>query len=276
MPRTAVLALSAAAVAACLLAAPVRAQALGDKYWLEIGAYWAEVSSKARIEPDHPLAPGTTIDFESDLDLDDSEALPSITAGTRLGGRWSIGAEYYSLGREGTRRLERTIRFDDVVFDLGAQVDAKFVSDVYRLTVGYAVVRTKNAELGGAIGVHGTDFDIALAGEASLNGTPVIGGVIRRKKIFIPLPTVGVFGTVEIAPRVVANARADYLSLSIDRYSGRLLNAQAAVSYRVTRNLDLGAMWRSVDYRLDIERDRWQGRVRYKFNGPELFARLVF
>jgi hypothetical protein len=276
MPGTAALALSGLAAIACLASAPAGAQALGDKYWVEVGAYWADVSSKARIEPDHPLIPGTTIDFESDLDLDDSEALPSITAGTRLGGRWSIEAEYYSLGREGTRQAGRTIRFDDVVFDVNARVDAKFVSDVYRLTVGYAFLRTKDAELGGAIGVHGTDFEVSLAGEASLNGTPVVGGVIRRKKMFIPLPTVGVFGTVQVAPRVTVNARVDYLSLSIDRYAGRLLNAQASVSYRVTSHLDIGAMWRSVDYRLDVERDRWQGRVRYQFNGPELFARLAF
>jgi hypothetical protein len=276
MPRTAALALSGLAPAACLAAAPAGAQALGDKYWVEAGAYWAAVRSEARIEPDHPLVPGTTIDFESDLDLDDSEALPSITAGTRLGGRWSIEAEYYSLAREGTRRLGRSIRFDDTVFDLNAEVTSGFASDVYRLTVGYAFLRTKDAEIGGALGVHGTDFDIQMAGEASVNGTPVVGGVIRRKKLFVPLPTIGLFGTAEVAPRVVVNARVDYLSLSIDRYAGRLFNAQAAISYRATEHLDIGAMWRSVDYRLDIERDRWQGRVRYRFNGPELFARLVF
>ena len=274
MPRTVALALSGLAAAAG--AAPARAQMLDDDYWVEAGAYWAEVSSTARVEPTNPRIPGTTIDFESDLDLDDSEALPSITAGTRLGGRWSIGAEYYSLGREGTRRAGRRIVFDDTVFDLDAQVSARFVSDVYRLTVGYAFVRSEDAEIGGALGIHGTDFDIELAGEASVNGSPVVGGVIRRKTVFVPLPTVGLFGTVEVAPRVVANARIDYLSLSVGRYDGRLLNAQAAVSYRVIDNLDLGAMWRSVDYRLDVERDRWQGRVRYKFNGPELFARLVF
>lgn len=276
MPRTAALAFPGLAVAACLAASPAHAQALGDKYWIEGGAYWAEVSSEARIEPDHPQIPGTTIDFESDLDLDDSEALPSITAGTRLGGRWSIEAEYYSLGREGTRRAGRAIRFDDTVFDLNAEVTSKFVSDVYRLTVGYAFVRSKDAEIGAALGVHGTDFDISLAGEASVNGTPVVGGVIRRKTVFVPLPTVGLFGTAEVAPRVVVNARVDYLSLSIGRYAGRLVNAQAAISYRIMDHVDIGAMWRSVDYRLDVERDRWQGRVRYKFNGPELFARLVF
>src|SRR5690349_10385846 len=124
MPRTATLAVSGLAAAGCLAAQAARAQALGDRYWVEAGAYWAEVSSTARIEPDHPQIPGTTIDFESDLALADSEALPSVTAGARLGGRWSVEAEYYSLGREGTRRAGRTIRFDDAVFDVNAQVDA--------------------------------------------------------------------------------------------------------------------------------------------------------
>lgn len=276
MPRTVALALSGLAAGACLVVSPARAQALDDKYWIEAGAYWAGISSVARVEPSNPRIPGTTIDFESDLDLDDSEALPSVTAGVRLGGNWSIDAEYYALAREGTRSAGRTIVFDDVVFDVNAAVSSRFDSDIYRLTVGYAFFRNQNLELGGALGVHGTDFDIELAGEASIGGTPVAGGVVRRKKVFVPLPTVGVFGTFQVAPKVVVNARVDYLSLSIDRYDGRLLNAQAAVSYRVMKHLDIGAMWRSVDYRLGIERDRWQGQVRYRFSGPALLARLVF
>jgi hypothetical protein len=276
MPKPAAFVVSGLAVAACLAAVPAHAQALTDTYWVEVGAYWADFHSSARVEPSHPLVPGTTINFESDLDLDDSDALPSITAGMRLGGKWSIEAEYYSLGREGSRSIDRTIRFDDTVFNVNAGVSARFDSDVYRFTVGYAFFRNQNVEVGGAIGVHGTDFDIELAGEASVSGTPAVGGVVRRKKVFVPLPTVGVFGTVNIMPRWVFNARVDYLSLSIDQYDGRLLNAQGAVSYRAMNNLDIGAMWRKVDYRLGIQRDRWQGQVRYRFSGPALFARLAF
>ncbi len=276
MPRTAGFALSSAVVASVFAGSPAGAQALDDKYWIEAGAYWASVHSSARVEPDHPLIPGTEINFESDLGLDDHEALPALTAGVRLGGNWKIVAEYYSLGREGTRRLDREIRFNDRVFAVNAQVDSRFDSDVYRLTVGYAFVRQPNLELGAAIGVHATDFEIELAGQASVSGTPAAAATVQGRQLFVPLPTVGVFGTVNIAPKLVLNARADYLSLSIDRYDGRLLNAQAAVSYRVMSHLDIGAMWRSVDYRLGVERNTWQGQVRYRFNGPALFARAAF
>jgi hypothetical protein len=273
---TARFALSGAVGTLCLAASPAQAQSLDDRFWIEASAYWASVDSSVRVEPANSNIPGTEIDFEQDLDLDDRDALPAIFLGARLGNNWVIGAEYYSLSRKSTNTIQRDLVFDDVTFPLNATVSGKFASDIYRATVGYSFYRTEDAEIGGAIGLHATNFEIEIEGEATIGNNPATQTVARRREALAPLPTLGLFGSVRVAPQVTVSARADYLSLKIDEYDGRLLNAQAAITYRVFENVGIGAAYRYVDYRLDVEKESWKGRLRYEFNGPALFLQAGF
>lgn len=268
--------LAGALGAMCLAAVPAHGQSLDDKFWVEVSAYWATVDSSIRVEPRNATIPGTVIDFESDLDLDNRKALPALFAGAKLGDNWVIGLEYYSLNRSATRSVSRQLVFDDVTFPVSASVSSKFDSDIYRMTVGYTFYRTEDAEIGGAIGAHVTDFEIALTGEAQVGSGTSVQSATRRRAALAPLPTLGLFGSVRVAPQVTLSARADYLSLSVDKYDGRLLNAQAAATYRAFKNVGVGIAYRYVDYRVDVDKDDWQGRLKYKFRGPALFLQAGF
>lgn len=256
-------------------AMPAAAQTSEDRFWLEASAYMPKIDSS--IQVDSPANPdiGTEIDVETDLGLDNDEALPAFLAGARLGGRWTIIGEYYAIGRDATKSLERTIVVEDVTYPVAASVTTNFDTDVYRLVIGYSFVRNDKAEAGAAIGLHATDFQIGIEGMGSVGG--VSGQTEARRQDFLaPLPTVGVFAGVELAPNLRLSGRADYLSLSIGDYDGRLLNAQAKISYRVTRHVGVGVAWRHVDYRVDVEKERYEGRFKYKFSGPAVFLEAGF
>ncbi len=256
-----------------LSATPAAAQALNDKYWIEVSAYFPKANTTVNVS--RPGLPGTEIDMESDLDLDDSETLPAIYAGARLGKRWVIAGEYYGLDRMGSRTVDRDITFDGATFPVGVEVSSKMQSDIYRLTVGYAFIQTDRAELGAAIGLHATNFDIALQGDADV-GVGVIRQQSSKRTFLAPMPTVGVFGTFEVTPKLVLTGRADYLSLDIGDYDGSILNAQAALAYRVTDMIEVGAAYRYVDYGLDVDKGRYTASVDYDFKGPALFIRASF
>lgn len=156
-------------------AAPAGAQALDDKYWVELGAFLPNVDTEVRVQSANNPNIATTIDLESDLALSDRDTLPSIAAGVRIGRNFSIGAEYYSPRREGTRSISREIVFDDTTYAVGASLTSAFDSDIYRLTVGYEFVKNDNFSLGGALGLHATQFDISLSGQGTVNDAIVIG-----------------------------------------------------------------------------------------------------
>ena len=135
--------------------------------------------------------------------------------------------------------------------------------------------RIANAEIGASLGLHATDFLISLDGQGTVNGvTTQIEA--RRKKVLAPLPTLGLYGSFEVAPRFVLGGNVDWLKLKVGDYDGRLLNFEAKASYRVMKNVALGVMYRSVDYRVDVEKPEWVGSLRYKFHGPAVFLHAGF
>jgi len=266
---------AACAMGLAMIPGAAQAQSLGDKYWVELSGFWPDVNSTVQVSSkEHPNI-GTKVDLESDLALADRKVLPAVNAGARFG-HWVIGAEYYSLHREGGRSITRDIVFDDATYHAGASINAGFDSDIYRLTIGYNIIQRENAELGVALGGHVTDFDVFLNGEATVDGNPVAQTRNRAHSVLAPLPTIGAYGGVEIMPRLMLGGRVDWLSLKVGDYKGRLWNAQIQANYRVWKSVELGLMYRYVDYKLDVEKERWLGTMTYRFNGPALVLRVGF
>ena len=265
----------AIATVGCVGSTAAHAQALDEKYWVQLSGYWAKVDTDIRVDNLNNDTPGTEIDLEDDLGFDDRELLPALFAGARVGSGIQIAVEYYSLNRDTTATLARDITVDDVTYPVNASVTAGFDTDIYRLTVGWAFARGDNYEFGAAIGLHATDIGISFEGEGSVGGAPQ--SVEQRKEdVLAPLPTVGVFGSFKAGENINVGGRIDYLSLSIGDYDGRLVNAQASVSYRFTPNFGIGVMYRYVDYRVDVTKTNAEGRFAYQFSGPAVFLEAGF
>jgi hypothetical protein len=267
------LAALAAAGAASLAAAPASAQALDERFWLEGSGYFPGIETKINVS--RTGFPGTDIDAENDLGMDDTDTLPAIYGGWRFSPRWILTGEFYALDREASKTLSRTIEFDGSTYPVGVSLDSKIASNVYRATVGYSFIHNDRSELGASIGLHATDFDIALQGEAQIG--PAVTQVVKRERTFLaPMPTLGVYGTYEITPRVVMNGRVDFLSLDVDEYGGGITNAQASVAYRFTRMFSAGLAYRYVAYDLQVEKTDYNADIDYNFSGPSIFARISF
>ena len=266
---------AAAIVGAGQLAAPASAQAIDDKFWISGSGFLANVDTDVRSTLAVNPGGGTQVDLEEDLGLDDSSLLPAVYAGAKLGGGFVVTGEFYSLGRDSTANISRTIVVDDVTYPVNASLTAGFDTTIYRLTIGYSFIRNDTVEVGAAIGLHATDLKFSLSGQGSAGGAPV-STQVRRKDFLAPMPTVGLYTTIAVAPRVIINARADYLSLGVGDYDGSILNAQADVQYRFTDTFGIGIGYRYVDYDLDVDKANYVASFDYQFNGPSIFIEAGF
>ena len=251
------------------------AQALQDDFWVQFSGYRPNIDTDIQVSSVNNPTIGTQIDLEEDLDLGDRKTLPAFFAGARVGSGIVLGAEYYSLSRESTVGIDREIVIEDVTYPVGASLTSGFDTDIYRFTVGWAFVRNPNLELGAAIGLHATDISLTVSGEGRIGNTG-LSVQQRQQELLAPLPTIGAFFSWEPVPRLTVGARIDWLSLSIGDYDGRLINTQATLSYRFTRNFGVGIMYRYVDYRVDAEKERYNARFTYQFSGPALFLEIGF
>ena len=121
-----------AASAAVAFTAPAHAQRFDDTVTLKVEAYFAGVDSFVRVGL--PERPGTGIDMEDVLGLDDSATLPAVQIGWRANDDWVFNAEYYRLGRRSQKTLDREIVVGDTTYPVSATVGAGFDSDIYRFT----------------------------------------------------------------------------------------------------------------------------------------------
>ena len=264
-----------AAIAMLAGTTAAEAQTASDRYWVQGGVFFPKIRSEFQLSAPGVGLNGTVLGFERDLGLKDTGTLAAFAAGVRLGDNWRLGAEYYGLGRTGSAALKRSIVVDNVVYPAAAAITSRFKTDVYRATVGYSFLRGEDYEVGGALGLHMTNFDVSLSGIGSVGGQTAATQV-RRRDLLAPLPTLGLYAGWQPAPKLQLGARIDYLKLGISDYTGRLINAEASIGYRVIDHLSFGAMYRFVDYRVTVAKPVWVGEVRYRFHGPALFVQLGF
>lgn len=239
---------------------------LQDRWNIQLGAFRPDVSTNARLDS-ATLGVGTSVSFEDDLRFKDRKTLGTFLASLRLGERWRIEGEYFSLSRDSTASINRTIQWGDTVFPVNTTVTASFDSDIYRLSGGYSFVKDGQRELGVALGLHATDF------AASLGAT---GFATQARDALAPLPTIGVYGAYAVTPKWLLTGRLDYFSLNYDDYDGSLVNFAAGIEYRFSRHFGIGAGIRHVDYELGVTKTKYTGRIEYKFTGPTLFAVASF
>lgn len=235
--------------------------ALQDRWFFQVGVYSPDVATTASLNGSGGRV-GTEIDFEQDLGFAERKDMPAVLAGVRLGRRWRIEAEYLSLKRENSRVLSRTIEWGDNTYTLGTTVQSEFSSDIFRLSAGYSFVRDTQKEFGVALGLHSTDFYVAIA-------TPSLGA--ESGEVLAPLPTIGIYGAYAFSPKWLLTGRVDVFSLSYEEYDGSLVNATVGADYRVWPGFGLGAAWRYIDYDLSVSKTRYNGAINYRFSGPLLY-----
>lgn len=257
-----------------LAATQARAQAQDDRYWVQAAGYWPRIDTSVSVST--PNLPGSTIDFEKDLGLDQSQALGTLAGGMRFGQKWILAGEIYALDRDGGHTLSRDINFDGVTYPVNATVNSDFKSLIYRATLGYSFFKSDNYEVGAAIGLHATDFKMELNGQASVGGGGPSTVQAHKRDFLAPLPTIGLYANYDFNPKVTFNGRVDYLSLKIGDYDGGVTNLQANVAYRFNQTWAVGGGYRYVSYDLDVSKDDRLTKVRYDFSGPELFLRIGF
>jgi hypothetical protein len=240
--------------------------ALQDRWSFQLGAFAPTVSTDASLNGSGGKV-GTSVSFEDELNLADRKTLPTFLASARLGERWKIEFEYFTLHRSGTRNISKSINWGDISFPVNASVSSEFNSDIYRLSAGYSFVKNDREEMGVALGLHVTDFTTSLG--AAAFGT-------KSGDTLAPLPTIGAYGAYAFTPQWLLSGRVDYFSLKYNDYDGRLLNATAGLDYRFHRNFGVGLGYRYIDYDVSVTKSSYNGDVKYRFSGPVIYGVASF
>jgi hypothetical protein len=235
-----------------------------DRFRLEVMTLSADLDTDIRIDP-NLATQGTLINAEDDLGLDDNKLLPLVELTLLPGDRHLIRLSGFSVRRSADHAIDKTIVFDDQTYLPGERVDSTLNLTSFGLTYGYSVAKTQRLDVALTFG--------AQIVEVEANAV-VRSRVVRDSETGVtPLPLVGLEGRFDFNDRWSLEARAQYLSVEFDEIDGSVLDARAALTWRMNPYLVFGLGYRQFHVEVDSRDVDDPGLFDMKMAGPLLFMR---
>lgn len=238
---------------------------------LRAGLLFTEHQTRARVDSE-ALGPGTLIDVERELGLDEQTRDARLDVVFRVGRRHQLQAGYVSLTRRGQTSLDRRIQWGNAVLSVDVDVDSRVDLTLIPIAYRYSVIQNERLDLGVSAGVFALFLDAGVSAEAA--------AVDEEGAARFPLPVVGLDGIVALFPQVFLASGARYFALRISGVDGVWREFRAAVEYLPFTGVGLGLGYRFIS----LEADRTGGVVSrpegtllfldYEFAGPNVYVKL--
>jgi len=250
-----------------------------DKFRLNIGGFLPTLDTELRITSKN-LDLGTLIDMEDDIGLDEDVNIFRLDGYWRFAKRHRLYVGYYGFDRDSTNTLEDQIQIGDKLFDVGVSLYSNWEIDFINVSYGYSFIQSQKWEISGSLGLYYLDTAITLRGEGSISdgqgGWSVARQVTEEESIGLPVPIFGLAAEYHITPKWRAKAGGRYFTISIDEWSGDILEATAALEYLFHKNLGIGTGYTYFDINVERDREKRIAELDYMFQGFQIYGIWYF
>jgi hypothetical protein len=250
-----------------------------DKFRLNVGGFLPAIDSALTITSKN-LDLGTRVDLENDLGFDENVNVFQVSGYWRFAKRHRLLAGYYTFDRDASKTLTEQIQIGDKLFDVGASVYSNWEIDFFQVSYAYSFIQTQKWEVSGSLGLYYLDTAINLRGQGSISngegGWIIAGQVSEEESVGLPIPIFGLAAEYHISPKWRAKVGGRYFTLSIDEWSGHILEATAALEFLFHKNFGIGTGYSYFD--LEVERDR-EARVSdltYTYSAVQIYGIWYF
>ena len=235
-----------------------------DRLRLEVNLLGASATTKLRVD-ESPTLPGTEINAEDDLGLDDFQLLPQVELTLLPGERHLIRLSRFAIDRSAATHLEKNISFDDQDYLVGERVDSILNLTMFGLTYGYRFIVAPRGEISASFGIQIADVEANAV---------VRSRVVRESESGVaPLPLLGLEGRFDFSPRWSMEARVQYLTVNETDVDGSILDARLGVTWRMNPYLLFGLGYRTFQIDVNSADEDTPGFVDLTVSGPLLFVR---
>ena len=211
---------------------------------------------------------GQDVSVDENYDLDDVTF--SIYGLWRITSRLQLQAGYTGVDKSLTTTLEDGINSGTYTFPQGSATTGDFKTDVFRLALGYAFMKSDSYEFGAELGVNLTSVETSLKANVTGAGETEIDSIDVNE----PLPTIGLFYNYAFSEAWYLTTRAGLFSLEIGDIDGTIYDVFGGVEYRPWEHIGIGLAYTYTSADLTITGKREDTDIDYDYHGPVLY--LVF
>lgn len=230
--------------------------------------------------PDSPVTlPGGDIDFGENFDINRFQSTFAVGFQWRFAKKWKLFADYFGVYNNWHAELDEPIEWEDVIYQVGAEVKAGANIGVLRSKVGRILSQGAKHELGVSLGAHIMTLSIFVEGEASIVGEDEAVGTEFHKgdlSATAPLPNIGIWYYWSPAPRWMLTADVDWLYIAFGDYQGGLWDLKGGVQFQVVDFFGVGACYRYYGLNLEVDKTDWNGSLTLNYQGPMLLVNFNF
>jgi hypothetical protein len=240
---------------------------------LRLGAFWVfQIDTMVGVKSqDFPL--GIAIDVTKDLGLTDSATVPRAMFSYRFTKHSQLDFDWFSIKREGGKRLERTIDFGRQEFEIGIGVEAFTDISIYKGVYTWLFHDDAKVTLGLSAGINVVDFDFGIdAGPVRFGDE----GFSERAGITAPLPVFGGRLIYRVSPKFKVLFTADVLMVKYGDYSGTYQDVYALAEFKLSKRFGIGAGLNVLGLDLTVDGDERLGRFQNTLTGVMIFGTVYF
>jgi hypothetical protein len=249
---------------------------LWPRFAISAGAFDSSTQDEIGIEGEIGAA-GDAVDVAAKIGLPKSKTALSAELDWAFADRHSLELRYYSLERQGSRRLIDEVEIGGRVFPIGADGTVSLTTTSLEAGYTYWFVRRERFGFGGTIGLVELSVDAAASATAAIPGTSVTVTESASAATDLPVPMIGLAVKGQPWHRVVLYARGRFLpAVEFGRYDGEAGSFSVGTNVYLTRWFALGASYDGTYYRADVDDPEWRGSVDLETQGFRLYLRAAF
>jgi hypothetical protein len=191
-------------------------------------------------------------------------------------GKHKLRFLWFNFSRDASRTNDKEIIWNGETIPVSSKIDASFSFDIIELAYEYAFLKRDTYEVTGSIGLHYADFSAGLAATVSTpggTGTKQVGG---EASVGAPLPVIGLRGIWQLPHNFWIDASAQYFALSIEGYDGNLQDYRVGVRWQPSRWVGLGVGYNQFGINVDVDKEKFNGSLDWKYKGPQIYYSIAF
>jgi len=247
---------------------------LANHFTIDVSAMFPNLDTKVRVDASDTSL-GTTIDFEQNLGMSDTEALPVIGFSWRYAKKHQLNFAAFKLDRSGSAITPTDISIGDETFPVDLPIASFLDMSVVNLMYSYSLVFDEKKELAFGAGLSIQDISFGLLGGAGLGIIEYASGLTA------PLPTFDIRGRYAFTDKWIGQLGIGLFSFDLaitdeEELSGDVRTANALIQHHTFEHVYFGLGISYFDVKVDWSKNGLVNSIGYEYWGPVLTVTTAF
>lgn len=239
---------------------------LRSTWWIDVGAFYPDrkftLSAEGNVSGDND-----EYEFDQQLGLSERDPLFEAQVGWQFGDKWGVAVQYFNSSKDARRTLSDEVEWEDVVYEVGAEVRAGTELSVTRVVFSRHFFDEGPHDFRLAAGLHLLELSAFISGQANV-GNMMSEFRKSENSVSAPLPNIGAWYRYSPSEKWLFTLRVDWLEATVDDVSGSITNMFGGINYSILDNVGIGLGYQRFGLDATLRESNWRGTADLSFSGP--------